>query len=539
MDILKEGDLMIRISQLKMHIEEDPTSLENKIREKLKLNKRTSFTYKIHRRNIDAREKDNIYFVYSVDVSCDDEEKILRKRIKDVVKSPIHSTKILSKGVRYLQNPPVVVGFGPAGMFASLLLAQYGYCPIVLERGEDVDTRSEKVKSFFEEAILDEESNIQYGEGGAGTFSDGKLTARSKDPRVQKIYDTFVRFGAPKEITYESFPHVGSDKLKGIIKNIRKEIIRLGGEIHFNTKMESLIIEDGNVVGVHTKDKDYYSTQVILALGNSARDTVKNLYAQGVTMESKPLAIGFRIEHKQKNIDKALYHTYANHPSLQAASYRLTNTADNGRGVYTFCMCPGGSVVAATSLKEHVVVNGMSDYARDKENANSAVLVQVNAKDYGDGIFDGMHYLDNLEKQAYQLGGSNYKAPCQRVIDYLKNEKSQSLGNVKPSYPLGVTLANLNVLFSNEMNDALKQGLLNFDKKLEGFASEDAIITGVETRSSSPIRIVRDINTLYSTSVNGVYPCGEGAGYAGGIVSSAIDGLRCAEKLISEYNYEK
>jgi len=539
MDILKEGDLMIRISQLKMHIEEDPTSLENKIREKLKLNKRTSFTYKIHRRNIDAREKDNIYFVYSVDVSCDDEEKILRKHIKDVVKSPIHSTKMLSKGVRYLQNPPVVVGFGPAGMFASLLLAQYGYCPIVLERGEDVDTRSEKVKSFFEEAILDEESNIQYGEGGAGTFSDGKLTARSKDPRVQKIYDTFVRFGSPKEITYESFPHVGSDKLKGIIKNIRKEIIRLGGEIHFNTKMESLIIEDGNVVGVHTKDKDYYSTQVILALGNSARDTVKNLYAQGVTMESKPLAIGFRIEHKQKNIDKALYHTYANHPSLQAASYRLTNTADNGRGVYTFCMCPGGSVVAATSLKEHVVVNGMSDYARDKENANSAVLVQVNAKDYGDGIFDGMHYLDNLEKQAYQLGGSNYKAPCQRVIDYLKNEKSQSLGNVKPSYPLGVTLANLNVLFSNEMNDALKQGLLNFDKKLEGFASEDAIITGVETRSSSPIRIVRDINTLYSTSVNGVYPCGEGAGYAGGIVSSAIDGLRCAEKLISEYNYEK
>lgn len=539
MDILKEGDLMIRISQLKMHIEEDPTSLENKIREKLKLNKRTSFTYKIHRRNIDAREKDNIYFVYSVDVSCDDEEKILRKHIKDVVKSPIHSTKMLSKGVRYLQNPPIVVGFGPAGMFASLLLAQYGYCPIVLERGEDVDTRSEKVKSFFEEAILDEESNIQYGEGGAGTFSDGKLTARSKDPRVQKIYDTFVRFGAPKEITYESFPHVGSDKLKGIIKNIRKEIIRLGGEIHFNTKMESLIIEDGNVVGVHTKDKDYYSTQVILALGNSARDTVKNLYAQGVTMESKPLAIGFRIEHKQKNIDKALYHTYANHPSLQAASYRLTNTADNGRGVYTFCMCPGGSVVAATSLKEHVVVNGMSDYARDKENANSAVLVQVNAKDYGDGIFDGMHYLDNLEKQAYQLGGSNYKAPCQRVIDYLKNEKSQSLGNVKPSYPLGVTLANLNVLFSNEMNDALKQGLLNFDKKLEGFASEDAIITGVETRSSSPIRIVRDINTLYSTSVNGVYPCGEGAGYAGGIVSSAIDGLRCAEKLISEYNYEK
>lgn len=539
MDILKEGDLMIRISQLKMHIEEDPNSLENKIREKLKLNKRTSFTYKIHRRNIDAREKDNIYFVYSVDVSCDDEEKILRKHIKDVVKSPIHSTKMLSKGVRYLKNPPIVVGFGPAGMFASLLLAQYGYCPIVLERGEDVDTRSEKVKSFFEEAILDEESNIQYGEGGAGTFSDGKLTARSKDPRVQKIYDTFVRFGAPKEIAYESFPHVGSDKLKGIIKNIRKEIIRLGGEIHFNTKMESLIIEDGNVVGVHTKDKDYYSTQVILALGNSARDTVKNLYAQGVTMESKPLAIGFRIEHKQKNIDKALYHTYANHPSLQAASYRLTNTADNGRGVYTFCMCPGGSVVAATSLKEHVVVNGMSDYARDKENANSAVLVQVNAKDYGDGIFDGMHYLDNLEKQAYQLGGSNYKAPCQRVIDYLKNEKSQSLGNVKPSYPLGVTLANLNVLFSNEMNDALKQGLLNFDKKLEGFASEDAIITGVETRSSSPIRIVRDINTLYSTSVNGVYPCGEGAGYAGGIVSSAIDGLRCAEKLISEYNYEK
>lgn len=530
---------MLRVVQIKMDIEEDIALLEQKIREKLKLNKRIQFTYKIHRRNIDARDKDHLYFVYSVDVKCDEEEKILRKHLKDVSKAPYISNKPLSKGVRYLQNPPIVVGFGPAGMFASLLLAQYGYCPIVLERGDAVDKRTKKVEAFFNDAILDEESNIQYGEGGAGTFSDGKLTARSKDVRVQKVYDTFVSFGAPKEIAYESFPHVGSDKLKTIVKNIREEVIALGGKVHFNTKVESLIIEDGKVKGVKTNKGNFYSTQIILAIGNSARDTVYALYEQGVCMEAKPLAIGFRIEHKQKDIDEALYHQYANHPSLSAASYRLSNTAQNGRGVYTFCMCPGGSVVAATSLKEHVVVNGMSNYARDLENANSAVLVQVNEEDYGNGIFDGMHYLDNLEKQAFVMGGKNYKAPCQKVVDYLNNVESTSLGNIKPSYPIGVKLANLNTLFSDSMNEALKEGLLNFDKKLKGFASEDAIITGIETRSSAPIRIVRDKDTLISLCVDGLYPCGEGAGYAGGIVSSAIDGLKCAEKIITEFNYEK
>ena len=530
---------MLRVTQIKMDIEEDISLLEKKIREKLKLNKRISFTYKIHRRNIDAREKDHIYFVYSVDVKCSEEEKILKKHLKDVTRISNQGNKVISKGVQYLKNPPIVVGFGPAGMFASLLLAQYGYCPIVLERGEEVEARTKKVETFFKEAVLDEESNVQYGEGGAGTFSDGKLTARSKDPRVQKVYDTFVRFGAPKEIAYESFPHVGTDNLKKIVKNIRKEIIRLGGEVHFNTKMESLLMEDGKVCGVRTKEKDYYSSQVILALGNSARDTVLSLHLQGVSMEAKPLAIGFRVEHKQSFVNKALYHSYANHPSLHAASYRLTNTAQNGRGVYTFCMCPGGSVVAATSLKDHVVVNGMSDYARDKENANSAVLVQVNSNDYGDGVLDGMYYLDALERKAFELGGKNYKAPCQRVVDYLKNEKSTHLGNVHPSYPIGVTLENLNTLFSDEMNEALKEGLLAFDKKMQGFASEDAIITGIETRSSAPIRMVRDKETLNSISVLGVYPCGEGAGYAGGIVSSAIDGLKCAEKIISEFNYEK
>lgn len=530
---------MLRITQIKMDIEEDISLLEQKIREKLRLNKRTSFTYKIHRRNIDAREKDRIYFVYSVDVRCTEEDKILKKHLKDVTKISNKGNKPLSKGVRYLKNPPIVVGFGPAGMFASLLLAQNGYCPIVLERGEDVDTRTKKVETFFKEAILDEESNVQYGEGGAGTFSDGKLTARSKDPRVQKVYDTFVRFGAPKEIAYESFPHVGTDHLKKIVKNIREEIIRLGGEVHFNTKMESLLVENGKVYGVHTKQKDFYSSQVILALGNSCRDSVLNLYTQGLAMEAKPLAIGFRIEHKQSFVNKALYHSYANHPSLHAASYRLSHSAGNKRGVYTFCMCPGGSVVAATSLKEHVVVNGMSDYARDKENANSAILVQVNNQDYGDGVLDGMYYLDALERKAYDLGGKNYKAPCQRVIDYLNNEKSSHLGNVHPSYPIGVTLENLNTLFSEEMNAALKEGLLSFDKKMQGFISEDAIITGIETRSSAPIRMVRDKDSLYSTSIEGVYPCGEGAGYAGGIVSSAIDGLKCAEKIITEFNYEK
>lgn len=524
---------MIRVSQIKISVlENQEQSLKQKIAQKLKITNEQLLSYHIHRRNIDARDKDMLYFVYSVDVETSQESFILNRRIKDVTATPKAFKLDLKCGMKSLKHRPIVVGFGPAGMFAALLLARYGYAPIVLERGEAVDKRSESVDAFFGQGILNEESNIQFGEGGAGTFSDGKLTARSKDPRVQFIYDTLVEFGAPKEIAYDRMPHVGSDKLKAIVKNIREAIIQLGGEIHFSCRVDALLVEQGSIYGVIANGKTWESNQVILALGNSARDSFVTFHHQGLAMENKPFAIGMRIEHKQEWVNKTQYHRFYKHPSLSAASYFLSD----GKGVYTFCMCPGGTVVAATSLKNHVVVNGMSNYARDLENANSAVLVQVDESEYGTQLFDGMRFIDTIEKQAFQLGGSNYKAPAQRVVDYLENKPSKSIKAINPSYPLGVTLCNLNELFPDTLNQKIKQGLFTFEKKMNGFISEDALLSGVETRSSCPIRIIRDKETLNSISIKGVYPCGEGAGYAGGIVSSAIDGMKCAEKIIEQFH---
>ncbi len=524
---------MIRISQIKIAIEEQQ-DLEQKIREKLRLSKQAEIHYQVHRKNIDARKKEQLYFVYSVDVTLakNKEKEILKKKIKDVSRSPQKYSYYLKKGAQFLKHPPIVVGFGPAGMFAAYVLAKQGYCPIVLERGEDVEARSESVATFFEKGMLNENSNIQFGEGGAGTFSDGKLTARSKDPRVQMIYDVLVKFGAPKEITYEGLPHIGSDRLKIVVKNIRNEIIRLGGSVHFNEQVTSLLLEEGSVIGVQTKTKSYESKQVILALGHSARDTITTLHEQGVQMEAKSFAIGLRIEHKQKMINEALYHDYANHPSLASASYFLSNQ----KGCYTFCMCPGGSVVAATSLKEHVVVNGMSNYAQDEENANSALLVQVDHKRFGDDIFGGMNYLDALEKKAYQMSNT-YAAPAQLVADFIKKVPSKAIKSIKPSYPLGVHLCNLHDLLEQDIAQKIVEGLQDFDKKLHGFALDDAILSAVETRSSSPLRIIRDSQTMQS-NIKGLYPCGEGAGYSGGITSSAIDGVKCAEKIIEKFVYD-
>lgn len=432
-----------------------------------------------------------------------------------------------------MHQRPIVVGFGPAGIFAAYLLAKHGFCPIILERGEDIETRSKSVASFFKGGSLNEESNIQFGEGGAGTFSDGKLTARSKDVRVQMIYDTFVKFGAPSEIAYEKLPHIGSDRLKDVIKNMRREIIALGGEIHFSTKVDTLIVKEGQIKGVKANGTVYASEHIILALGNSARDSILAFKEQGLAMTAKDFAVGVRIEHSQQLIDQASYHSFAGHPSLSAASYFLSNQ----KGVYTFCMCPGGSVVAATSLKEHVVVNGMSNYARDGKNANSAVLVQVDKDLYGNDLFSGMHFLDVLERKAFQVGGYNYQAPAQRVIDFLNKQPSKSIGNIQPTYPLGVKLCALDEVLPASICTRMREALIDFDHKLKGFVNEDAILTGVETRSSSPLRILRDPSSLKSISIQGIYPCGEGAGYAGGIISSAIDGIKCAEKIINHYVY--
>ena len=525
---------MIRINQIKIAITQEQ-DIELKIREKLKIGKHVEIAFQVHRRTVDARKKEMLYFVYSVDVKLDKkrEKQILVRNDKNISKVEQKYSHYLQRGTTFLKHRPIVVGFGPAGMFAAYVLAKHGYCPIVLERGEDVDARTQSVDTFFTKGILNENSNIQFGEGGAGTFSDGKLTARSKDSRVQLIYDTLVKFGAPKEILFEAIPHIGSDRLKGVVKNIRKEIIRLGGEVRFNSKMTSLLIEDDKIIGVCCKEEKILSEHVILALGHSARDTIVQLHEQGIAMEAKDFAIGLRIEHKQKMINEALYHDFASHPSLASASYFLSNQ----KGCYTFCMCPGGSVVAATSLKEHVVVNGMSDYAQDKENANSAVLVKVDKSVYGTCLFDGMKYLDELEQKAFLLGGKTYQAPAQLVRDFIENKSSTHLGSVKPSYPLGVKLCNLRTLLPDEIVEPLVDGLLDFNTKLKGFAQADALLTAIETRTSSPIRMIRDSSTLQANML-GLYPCGEGAGYAGGITSSAIDGVKCAEMIIKNYVYD-
>ena len=527
---------MLKINQLKLRADEDQSLIRETLLHKLHLSASDLISFKILKKNIDARDKHLIFFTYSIAFEVKNERYVLNQKNSNV--SIYHEKQLppLTNGIKELKNPVIIVGFGPAGIFAAYNLIKNGYPVVVFERGKEVEKRNKDVKRFIEEGVLDENSNIQYGEGGAGTYSDGKLTARSKDIRVKKIYEQLVEFGADEEILYEAYPHLGSDNLKIIIPKIRRKIIELGGVIKFDETIKELIKDENDAIIAVKSDKGVYeASNVVLALGNSSRDSFINFYRQGLFMENKPFAIGFRIEHHQKLIDEALYHKFANHPNLHAASYRLAHQDNSGRGCYTFCMCPGGEVVAATSLKEHVCVNGMSDYNRDKENANSAILCQVSEKDYGDELFAGINFQDELERRAYKAGGNNYKAPVQRVTDFLNNKESEYLGKVKPSYPLGYTFTDFNKLFPKAICDCLKEGLLDFNHKIKGFSNDDAILTGVETRTSSPVRITRDNSTMQSVSIKGVYPIGEGSGYAGGIVSSAIDGLKCAEMIISTY----
>lgn len=528
---------MLRITQLKLDIDESLDLLPSKILHKLHMKEEDLLDYHIVKESIDAR-KGHMIFSYTVDCKVHHEQSILKRKIKDVTLTPDERYHMPKPGIIGMKKRPIVVGFGPAGMFSALLLAQLGYAPIILERGEAVEQRVEKVEKFWKEGILDTQCNVQFGEGGAGTFSDGKLTTRVKDARIHKVLEEFVRFGAPKEILYQAHPHIGTDLLRDIVKEIRKEIIALGGEFHFSSCVDDLMIENGQITGVKVNDQIYESEHVILAIGHSARDTYRMLKERGVYMKAKAFAVGARIEHPQALINEAQYKTYAHHPRLGAAEYRLVHKADNGRGVYTFCMCPGGTVVPSTSMEGGVVVNGMSEHARDKENANSAILVQVHTDDFDDDPMKGIAYQETLEKKAYEIAGSTYEAPAQLVKDFLKHQSSTHIGSVKPSYALGVHMCDLHDILPEPITTAMKQGIIGFDHKLKGFAMEDAILTGVETRSSSPVRLQRDDKEYTSVNVKGLYPCGEGAGYAGGIVSAAIDGLRCAEKIIEYYHYE-
>lgn len=529
---------MLRIQQIKLSLEEPLTLLPEKIIRKLHIKESDLLSYRIFKESIDARsKKQELHFIYCVDCKVRGEEAILKRKIKDVSRTPDIRYHMPSKGVVGLAHRPVVIGFGPAGMFAALLLAQMGYEPLVLERGECVEKRVESVERFWKEGILNTSSNVQFGEGGAGTFSDGKLTARSKDLRVHKVLKEFVNFGAPEEILYQQHPHIGTDLLRNIVHNIREEILRLNGEIRFETKVEDLIIEQGQITGVIANGELIACEQVILAIGHSARDTFFQLMERGVSMQAKAFAIGARIEHPQSLIDQAQYKEHAGHPRLGAAEYRMVHTASNGRGVYTFCMCPGGLVVPSTSVEHGVVVNGMSEHARDQENANSALLVQIHTSDFNDDPRKGIQFQEQLEHAAYLLAGSSYRAPTQLVKDFLAHRPSTALGTVTPSYALGVTPCNLHELLPNYVSEAMIEGIRAFDRKLHGFAMDDAVLTGVETRSSSPVRVDRRKEDCISVNVEGLYPCGEGAGYAGGIVSAAIDGLRCAESLIQIYQY--
>lgn len=513
---------MLKVVQCKCDIHADEKQLKKSIAKKLKTNQ--PFEYEIVKRSLDAREK--LCFSYSVHVEIKNEQKYLH--LKDVSLAKDESYKPILNVP--LDSRPVVIGFGPAGMFAALTLAYAGTKPIVYERGSCVEKRSEDVSNFWQGGELNEQSNVQFGEGGAGTFSDGKLTSRSKDPRSYHVLEEFVKYGADQDILIDALPHIGTDHLKKIVRNIREAIIEMGGEIHFDSCVDDFEIKNDEIHKLHVHNEWIDAKYVIVAIGHSARDTFMKLHERQVQMEPKPFAVGVRIEHPQSLINMSQYGSQID--SLPAASYRLTMQANNQRGVYSFCMCPGGEVVAATSSKGQVVTNGMSYHARDKENANAALLIQITPEDVGKGLFDGMNYQIELEKKAFELAGKNYRAPCQRVVDYLAHKPSTHAGNVHPTYSRGVTYCDLHELFDDFINDALHEALIDFNHKIKGFANEDAIMTAVESRSTSPIRIKRIHDTCESVNIHGLYPCGEGAGYAGGIVSAAIDGIRIAEQIL-------
>ena len=527
---------MVKISELKLRLEEmsnEQEALYKAAATRLGVKRTALNDLIITKKSIDARRRHEIWFHYQILVTCED-AKALRKNRKGVSFEEAPQLLSMTSGDANLRNRPIIIGFGPAGMFAGLLLAKHGYCPLILERGMDVDTRSEQVKRFWESGERDENSNVQFGEGGAGTFSDGKLTARSKDARMAHVLLELIAHGAPQSILCDAHPHIGTDRLKGIVKAIREDIIAHGGEVRFGAKVSDMRTQNGRVSALCVNEEWIRCDQVIMAIGHSARDTFQMLKERDVALEAKPFAVGMRIEHPQSLIDESQYHEFAHDPALGRASYRLTHQASTGKGVYTFCMCPGGYVVPAASNEKQVVVNGMSEYARDGANANSAVLVQVNESDYGSGVFAGMHYQEELEKKAYQLGGGHFHAPVQLAKDYLADRPSTAFGKVRPTYARGTCFAPLKELFSDVINQSLKEGLLAFERKIPGFVSEDALLCAVESRSSSPIRILRDQNHR-SLSYPNLYPCGEGAGYAGGIISSAIDGVRCAQKIIETF----
>lgn len=532
---------MLRINSIKLSLDEGEASLKAKAAKALAIDVTKIKKLTIIKKSLDARKKDNIFYTYCVDVETEiDENKILSKKgIKNVSVSTAYKYEVI-KAIGKPSKKPVVVGFGPAGMFAGLILAKAGLEPIVLERGACIEKRQKAINSFWTNAILDEDSNVQFGEGGAGTFSDGKLTTGIKDKRCRLVLELLYEHGAPEEVLYLAKPHIGTDNLPKIVKSIREEIIALGGRVIFESKMNDIILENGKICGIsfinNGKAETIITDDVILATGHSARDTFRMVYSKNILMERKPFAIGARIEHLQKDINLAQFGKFFDHKNVPSAEYKLVSHFSDHKSAYTFCMCPGGEVVGAASERGGVVVNGMSNFLRNGTNANSALLVNVMPEDLdGDNPLEAITLQEEIEKKAFSLGGENYKAPCQLVGDFLKGVASTSFGNVMPTYRPGVTLTNIDKCLPSFITQSMKLAIADMDKRLKGFSAYDAVLTAPETRSSSPVRIVRGEN-FESPSAKGLFPCGEGAGYAGGIMTSAVDGIRCAEMLIKKYS---